>query len=341
MDKKGGRMKRGKLIKWVGLVSIFLFGLGMIPGMSGVNEAKAAPEKVRLTMGGSNTGTWIYMFCAIMVDHWKRYVPNLDITLLATGGTSANYLPMERGETDLAGGTNYSDYWAIHGMYFAKNKLTNFCSFIPASKAITHAFTYADSPIKTWKDMDGKKIALGARASPTSLVHEEIYKVLGIKPNYVYSTPTEAADMIKDRRVDGMAYSVGAPYSVIMDISTDRPIRFVNMAPEEQRKLVGTLPYLIPFTMPAKTYSFQNEDFQTVAAYQTIMVKPGLSEELVYKLTKVTWEHWDEVIKATSAARWVTPQDIVNMYAPIHPGAAKYYKEIGIQIPDRLIYKKN
>jgi TRAP transporter TAXI family solute receptor len=333
-------MRRRTWKKWVGLVSIFVLGSGMLGGALAVKEAMAAPEKIRLTMRGSNTGTWIYMFCAIMVDHWKRYIPDLDITLVATGGTAANYLPMERGEADLAGGTNYSDYWAMHGMHFTKQKLTNFCSFMLATKAISHAFVYAESPIKTWKDMDGKRINLGAKASGTGLKHEEMFNILGIKPASVFSTPTEAVDMIKDRRVDGMVYSVGAPWSAVMDIATDRPIRFISMTPEEQKKITEGLPYVVPLTMPAKTYSFQNEDFHTVTAYQTIMVKPSLSEDIVYKLTKVAWDRWDEVIKATSAAKWVKPQEIVNMYAPIHPGAARYYKEIGIQIPDRLIYKK-
>jgi TRAP-type uncharacterized transport system substrate-binding protein len=46
------------------------------------------------------------------------------------------------------------------------------------------------------------------------------------------------------------------------------------------------------------------------------------------------------VVKATAAAKWVKSGDIVNMIAPVHPGAAQYYKEIGIQIPDGLIWKK-
>src|SRR5512139_2206746 len=88
------------------LVTLFFLVIGMTLPLSVVPDAVAA-EKVRLSMGGSNTGTWIYMFCAIMVDLWKRNIPDLDITLMASGGTTANYLPMERGELDLAGGTNY------------------------------------------------------------------------------------------------------------------------------------------------------------------------------------------------------------------------------------------
>jgi len=334
-------MRKRMLKKWVGLVSIFLFGFGIVGGMLGVNEVTAAPEKVRLTMGGSNTGTWIYMFSAILIDLWKKNIPDLDVTLVATPGSAANYLPMERGELDLASGTNYLDYWAMQGMHFSKDKkLTNFCSFIPATKAITHAFVYADSPVKTWKDMDGKKICLGAKASGNIDQYEEMFKIIGFKPTYVFSTPTEAAEMIKDKRVDGMIYPVSAPYSVIMDIATARPIRFISLKPEEQRKIREVLPYATPFTMPAGTYSFQTEDFHTLTSFQTISVKPSLSEELVYKMTKVTWEHWNEVIKGAAGAQWVKPQDILNMVAPIHPGAAKYYREIGIQIPDHLILKK-
>ena len=322
-------------------VWITILVVGLIMGIAGfqVHEVKAAPEKVRLSMGGSNTGTWIYMFCAIMVDLWKRNIPDLDITLMATGGTTANYIPMDKGEMDLAGAATFGDYWALNGMYFAKTKLVNFRSLLPASKAFSHAFTYVDSPIKTWKDMDGKRIHLGARASPTSIVNEEIFKLFGVKPNYVYSTPTEAAGMVKDRRVDAMVYSVGAPWSVIMDIATDRPVKFIPMKPEEQKKIADALPYQVADVIPAKTYSFQTEDYQTTMGLQNIIAKPGLPDDIAYKLTKVAWEHWDEVVKATSAAKWVKAKDIVNMIAPIHPGAAKYYREIGIQIPDRLIKK--
>jgi len=333
-------MKRKKCRKGIWLLFVFLFALWVTAPIFSGNEAVAASEKVRLSMGGSNTGTWIYMFCAIMVDTWKRYIPDLDITLMATGGSTANYLPMDKGEMDLAGAATFGDYWAMNGMYFAKSKLVNFCSLIPASKAFSHAFTYIDSPIKTLKDMDGKRVHLGARASPTSIVNEEIFKVLGIKPNYVYSTPTEAVGMVKDRRVDAMVYSVGAPWSVIMDIATDRPVKFLPMKPEEQKKIADTLPYQVADTIPAKTYSFQNEDCPTTMGLQNIIVRPGLSDELAYKLTKVAWEHWDEVVKATSAAKWVNAKDIVHMIAPVHPGAVKYYREIGIQIPDPLIWKK-
>ncbi len=146
--------------------------------------------------------------------------------------------------------------------------------------------------------------------------------------------------MLKDKRVDGMVYNVGTPWSLFMDVATVRPIKLLNVKPEEQKKTTEALPYLASYVLPAKTYTFQAEDNQTVTSHSNLIVKASLSDEVAYKLTKVAWEHWPEVVKAISGAGSVAARDIVDMVAPIHPGAAKYYKEIGIQLPDRLIVKK-
>jgi len=333
MEKK--RFKKGFY-----LIAVLLIAFWFALPFAWTTEAAAAPEKVRLSMGGASTGTWIYMFCATLADTWKRYIPDLEITVLATAGTTANYLPMSRGELDLAGASTSGDWYAMHGMYFAKEKITNFCSMMPATKGFNQAFTYVESPIKVWKDMEGKRVAVGARASPTSIIQEEVCKALGIKPKFVYSTPQEAIDMVKDRRVDAMIYGVGAPWSGLMDAATAVKLKLIPMIPEEQKKVHAAYPYQVPDTIPAKTYSFQTEDIRTTMGFQTIIVRPGLADDLVYKLCKVIWEHWDEVVKASAPAKWVKPGDMVHMVAPIHPGAAKYYREIGIQIPDRMIWKK-
>jgi len=304
------------------------------------SNAAVAAEKIRLSFGAASTGTWIYMFCALVGEIWQRNIPGLDITVLATAGTSANFIPMHKGELDLAGASSTGDYHALRGQLFTKEKLSNFCSLMPATKAFHQAFTYADSPIKGWKDLDGKKLAIGARASPTTINSEAICKSLGIKPKFVFSTPQEAIDMMKDRRVDAMMYGTGAPWSAILDVATAQKVKLLPMTPEEQKKAQEACPYMVPGILPAKTYSFQDEDIPTAVTFQTVNVRPGLPDDLVYKLTKVIWEHWDEVLKASIASKWVKPADMLHLIAPIHPGAAKYYREIGVQIPDHRVWKK-
>lgn len=327
--------KRGFLFL-LGCLFIICTSLPMVyPG-----EATAASEKVRLSFGAASTGTWIYMFSATVADVWKRNIPNLDITVLATAGTTANYIPMDKGDLDIAAAATSGDWYAANGMFFTKNKLSNFCAFIPATKSFYHLVTYAESPINTWKDLEGKKVAIGPRASPTSANSQEICKALGINPTFVFSTASEATDMIKDNRVDAMIYGTGAPWSAIMDIATNRKLKLISMTPQEQKLVNAASPFQIPNVIPAKTYAFQTEDCQTVAGIQTVNVRPGLPDDLVYLLTKTTWQHWGEIEKALSSVKWVKPQDMISMVVPLHPGAAKYYKEIGVQIPDRLIWKK-
>ncbi len=332
--------KRRKFEKSVFFFPALFLAIWMILPFVWAPEAAAAPEKIQLKFGGSNTGTLVYMICGVLVDVWTKNIPDLGMTLMATPGSTANHLPIERGELDIGASATSADWWAMNGMHFTKTKVTNFCALIPITMAFQQVITYADSPMKSWKDLDAKRVALGARASPASITSEEIFQGLNIKPKSVLSSPTEAADMIKDKRVDAFAYGVGAPYSLFMDIATAIPIKFVPMAPDEQAYVVKAVPHMFPTVMPPKTYSFQNEGYLTMAAYPSLIVRPALSEEVVYKLTKVAWEHWDEVVKAVPAAKWVSPKDIVNMVAPVHPGGVKYYREIGISIPDRLIWKK-
>lgn len=305
------------------------------------SKAQAAPEKVRLSFGGAGSGTWIYMFCATLGEMWKKYVPEVDITVQATAGTTANYIPMNEGKLDLAGASTTGDYWAIHGMYFARGKkITNFCSMLPATKAFAQFFTYVDSPIKDFKDLGGKTVQIGPRASPTSGISEEICKILGAKPKFIFSTSSEAVEMVKDRRVDAMIYNVGAPWGGLLDIGSARKVRLISMTKSQREKVLAKLPWASPAMLPAKTYPWQGEDIQTVALLQTVNARPGLSADIVYKLTKTAWEHWGEIVKAAKAAHWVKPEDIVKMVTPVHPGAVKYYQEKGIKIPDRLIWKK-
>ena len=107
---------------------------------------------------------------------------------------------------------------------------------------------------------------------------------------------------------------------MFIDIAKAIPIKFIPMEPEEQERIGKAFPYVFPTVIPSKTYSFQSEDRPTVVTYVNFIVRPGLSEELVYKLTKVAWEHWSEVGQAVSAAKSVSPKDMVRMVAPFIPG---------------------
>ncbi len=89
------------------------------------NESVTAAERTRVFIGGSSTGTGISMFSATLVDVWKRYIPDFNITVIPTPGTTAKYIPIDKGEMDPEGAASFGDYWAIHETYFSCRQAEN------------------------------------------------------------------------------------------------------------------------------------------------------------------------------------------------------------------------
>ena len=137
-------MTRSLFRKGLGGFSVLLIALVMALPVSLAPGVAAAQGTVRLSMGAASTGTWIYLFSALLAETWKKNIPGLDITVLATAGTTANYIPMDKAELDLAGASTSGDFYAINGLYFTKNKLSNFTSILAATKGFNQSFTYAD-----------------------------------------------------------------------------------------------------------------------------------------------------------------------------------------------------
>ncbi len=91
-------MKKKRFKKGICFSSVLLMAFWVAFPFAWKGEVAAAPEKIRLSFASASTGTWIYMFCAILSEIWRKNIPGLDITVLATPGSTANYIPMDKGE---------------------------------------------------------------------------------------------------------------------------------------------------------------------------------------------------------------------------------------------------
>jgi len=96
---------------------------------------------------------------------------------------------MDKGELDLAVGSNIANYWAPRAMYFTKTKLTNFSTMVPLSRNFKHAFYLRRWPMKTWRDQEGRNILVGPKASAAAVLTEEVLKALGMNVKYVTRPP--------------------------------------------------------------------------------------------------------------------------------------------------------
>ena len=116
------------------------------------------------------------------------------------------------------------------------------------------------------------------------------------------------------------------------------PLTFISPSAEEIDLIRKAMPELTPSIIPAGTYSSLNKDYSTIGVYNFAVGRSALPEDLVYLLVKAVFENQPRLVKASSAASETVAQNVVkNTFLPFHPGAVRYYREIGISIPDSLV----
>lgn len=189
-----------------------------------------------------------------------------------------------------------------------------------------------DSGVKSLADLKGKSLSVGAPASGTELNARAIFEAAGMKYEDLgkveYLPFAESVELIKNRQLDATLQSAGLGVASIRDLATSVPINVVAV-PEEIVAKIGA-PY-ISVTIPAGTYEGQSEDVATAAVGNFLVSHEGVSEETAYKMTKALFENLDKLAAAHAAAKAIKVENAVEgMPVPLHPGAERYYREVGV-----------
>jgi len=124
----------------------------------------------------------------------------------------------------------------------------------------------------------------------------------------------------------------------IQDVDAKEPVTFLSLSPEEMEAIRKAIPEFGPAKIAAGTYRLLDKDYVTIGVPNFAIGRANLPDDLVYQLLKAVFENQPRLVKATSAASDTLPRNVVkNTFLPFHPGAVRYYREIGISIPDALV----
>ncbi len=189
-----------------------------------------------------------------------------------------------------------------------------------------------DSGIKTLEDLKGKSLSVGAPASGTELNARAIFAAAGMSYDDLgkieYLPFGESVELIKNRQLDATLQSSGLGVASIRDLATSLPINVVAI-PKDIVEKIGA-PY-VSAVIPAGTYEGQAEDVETAAVGNFLITHEGVPEETVYQMTKLLFENLPQLIAAHSAAQAIDVNKAVDgMPVPLHPGAERYYREVGL-----------
>ena len=189
-----------------------------------------------------------------------------------------------------------------------------------------------ESGIKTLADLKGKSLSVGAPASGTELNARAIFAAAGLKYEDLgkveYLPFAESVELIKNRQLDATLQSAGLGVASIRDLATSVPITVVAVPGADVEKI--GLPY-VSVVIPAGTYEGQSADVTTAAVGNFLVTHDGVSDETAYQMTKLLFDNLGPLAAAHAAAKAIDPKKALDgMPIPLHPGAERYYKEMGL-----------
>jgi len=200
-----------------------------------------------------------------------------------------------------------------------------------------------DGTIAALETMGDKKFSIGKKNSGTEGSGRTILSNLNISPdsfNLAHMGYGASADALQNGTVEGMNIPSGVPTSAITRAyaALGNDITVLNFSDEQIKQANGHYKLWTRFVIPANTYPGQSKEIRTMAQPNFLAVRDDVTEQDVYLLTKTFYENLpflNGIHKATKAMS--LQKAIAGLPVPLHPGAARYYKEQGIEIPAHLI----
>lgn len=260
----------------------------------------------------------------------------LGITVKESAGSEENAIRMDECLVDV-GMLDVSGAKAALGEH-------ELSTLYPLSVVLWQLIVGKDTGINDLAELDGKAWNPGPIGGGSTQTTMDALEALGIAPDYYEATLSDAVSAYTGRQITGFSYRGAGvqPTGAVLEAASSRPISLIDITDEQMAEIQEAQPDLIPVTIPGGTYSDVPKDTQTFGYWGVIVGASGcLDEETAYTITKTFWENIDEVNQQLPQTEGLTPEvALEELILPLHPGAARYYEEIGLQVPQDMVASK-
>ncbi|UCI30908.1 TAXI family TRAP transporter solute-binding subunit [Mesorhizobium sp. B4-1-4] len=306
---------------------------GVVALSLGVGICGARADEFINVLTGGTSGVY-YPLGVALSEIYGKTIPGVRTQVQATKASVENLNLLEQGKGEIAFALGDSVKAAAEGDADAgfPQKLEKLRAIAAIYPNYVQIVASQESGIKSFADLKGKSLSVGAPKSGTELNARAIFGALGMSYSDLSRTEYlpfgESVELIKNRQLDATLQSAGLGVASIKDLASSLPITVVAVPAEVAQKLGA------PFqaaTIPAGTYQGQKEDVPTLAITNILVTRSDLSDDEAYQMTKQLFEHLDQMVAAHNAAKSIKLEDAIKgLPIPLHPGAARYYKEKGM-----------
>ncbi|HTI87052.1 MAG TPA: TAXI family TRAP transporter solute-binding subunit [Alphaproteobacteria bacterium] len=194
------------------------------------------------------------------------------------------------------------------------------------------------SGIASLRDLDGKTVGLGPPTATGASYFPKWFAEFGIRVSARSGQYIDLAGELINRRLDAVTFAGGLPNPSISDLEATQQIRIFAFTDEQRETLLKSNPFLSPFTVPAGSYRSLNQDQPTVAMWNIAIANKAMPDSLAYAIVRAVLTHQRQLAEMHASARETLPENINNdRFLWLHPGALRYYREIGIDVPAALV----
>lgn len=288
-----------------------------------------------VTGTGGTTGTYYAFTTAVGqilgTDEYK-------FTVKSTGGSQANIEMIQDKEAQFAIVQNDVMNYAYEGTNGFAEAITDFSAISCVYAEVCQVIATKASGIKTIADLKGKNVAVGDAGSGVYYNATQILAAAGLDIdkdiNKTAASFGDSATLLKDGAIDAAFITAGTPTTAVTDLATTTDVVVVDLGEDVINKLMNDYPFYAKHEYSSADYDFIGEDetASTVAIMATFIASNDMSEDQAYEITKNLWEKQEEIATAHAKGKEMSKEAAAAAIGnvPLHPGAEKYYKEIGV-----------
>lgn len=323
-------MQIKKIIELILIIVLILFVLSMI-GLA----------KVRITFGtGSPEGTY-YSLGVAMADFWTKLLKTKDIKVYVESTADSIETCRLVGSKEIQFGITMGDvaFNAYKGLIQFEGKAQPILGLFSICAVYEYILTL-DPNIKSIKDLEWKKIAIGKPGSRDEILVQLIIEASGLKYSefpcctdvevFYYYQIEKAIQNLEDENVDVVFWNTSYPNSAIQKVCELRDVYFVPVDDDIIKKLVSEYDYYKDGKIPANTYKGQDHDVKTIQVSNDVVINKDINKNTAYLLVKTLFENTKELYNVHPVAKQIIPENGIKTAIPLHTGAEKYFKELGL-----------
>lgn len=315
----------------------FRFGTAVLLTAMATASASMAQEFVSIGTGGV-TGVYYPTggaICRFVNKGRKEH--GIRCAVESTGGSVYNINTIKAGELEFGVAQSDWQHHAYHGTSkFAENKFPEIRAVLSMHPEPFTLVVRGDSGIEGFEDLKGKRVNVGNPGSGLRATTEVVMDAYGMKmSDFALATEFKGSEMAKqlcDGNIDAMIYTIGHPAAAIKEASTTCDARLVSVTGEQIDKLVADNPFYRYATIPGGMYKGTDSETKTFGVGATLVTSADVPEKVVYVLAKAVMENLDAVRGQHKAFANLKAEEMIkdSLSAPLHPGAVKAYKELGL-----------